>query len=203
MTSRTRARGDRPTDKEARQHPHGDRLELECGVCGFRGSTLGPGDAIVAIRSFPRRYRAGFGVISGDDFEGGDVNDVLTRRPQPDSWSALELAGHVRDVFHAKEKRLRRVHLEHEPMIGEEQEIPPSGVDDQGPEAVLSALQYNAEQLARVAEGISGKDWARTGTRRDETVTALDLLREAVHEGSHRLRDLDRALRAARVTAAR
>lgn len=184
----------RETDTNVDLRQPGEVLELECRVCGFRGATLGPIDAVVAIRSFPRRYRAGFGLVARDP----DAEDLLTRRPRPGWWSALELAGHVRDVMHAKEKRLRRVYREQEPMIGTESEIPPTGVDDQGAEVILSALQYNSEQLARVAESISGKEWLRTGRRRDESVTALDLLREAVHEGSHHLRDLDRALREAR-----
>lgn len=183
--------GVRDVDVDPRQP--GQRLDLECGVCGFRGSKLGPLDAVVAVRSLPRRYRAAFGPTSGDDATG-----VLARRPQPGWWSALELAGHVRDVLHAKEKRLRRVNLEDEPAVGVEQEIPPTGVDEQGPEAILSALQYNAEQLARATEAIGGKDWLRIGWRDSQRVTALDLLREAVHEGTHHLRDLDRALRAAR-----
>lgn len=171
----------------------GQRLELECETCGFRGSTLGPKDAIVAIRSLPRRYRAGFGIVSDE------AEDLLLRRPGRGWWSALELAGHVRDMLHSKEKRLRRVNLEREPLIGEELEIPPSGVSEQGAEAILSALQYNAEQLARAAESMGGKDWLRTGQRRGGAVTALDLLREAVHEGTHHLRDLDRALRRVRL----
>jgi hypothetical protein len=170
----------------------GQPLGLECDVCGFRGSTLGPGDAVVAVRSLPRRYRAAFGLSSDE------VDEMARRRPAPGWWSALELAGHVRDVLHAKEKRLRRINFEDAPAVGEEHETPPTGVDDQGVQAILSALQYNAEQLARAAESVSGKDWLRTGQRQHAAVTALDLLREAVHEGVHHLRDLDRVLCQAR-----
>ena len=173
----------------------GHRLELDCATCGFRGPTLGPRDAIVAIRSLPRRYRTALAVLADDD----PAADLFAQRPRTGWWSALELAGHVRDVLHAKEKRLRRVNLEQEPAVGEEPEIPPTGVEEQGPEAILSALEYNAEQLARTAESIVAHDWVRTGRRADGPVSALDLLREAVHEGTHHLRDLDRAIREARI----
>jgi hypothetical protein len=163
-----------------------------CPTCGFRPETVPPADALVAVRSFPRRYRALLGGL-GDDPDA----DMLTRRA-PGGWSALEHAGHVRDVLHAVDMRLQRVLREDEPVLPQIPQTPPAGVHEQGPELVLAALAANAEQLARTMADISGKEWARSGTRDGRQVGALDLAREAVHAGAHHLREAERVIAAVR-----
>lgn len=143
-----------------------------CPICGFRPETVPPADALVAVRSFPRRYRA---LLSGlGDYE--DVADLVTRRG-PGGWSALEHAGHVRDVLHAVDMRLQRVLREDTPVVPEIHQTPPAGVHEQGPELVLATLAGNAEQLARTMADISGKEWLRAGTRDGRQVRAIDLAR--------------------------
>lgn len=164
-----------------------------CPTCGFRPDTVSPGDSVVAVRSFPRRFRA---ALAGVDAE--DPGDLVRRRPGPDGWSALEHAGHVRDILHAVDLRLRRVMTEDAVPLPPLHQTPPGGVHDQPLEVVLATMATNAEGLARTMSRIAGEEWTRTGLRAGREVQALDLAREAVHEGAHHLRAAERVMQEVR-----
>lgn len=164
-----------------------------CPTCGFRPDTVSAGDSVVAVRSFPRRFRAAMASVDGED-----PGDILRRRVAPGGWSALEHAGHVRDILHAVDLRLRRVMTEDGVPVPALHQTPPADVHDQPLEAVLSTLATNAGDLAHTMSRIAGEDWLRCGVRNGHAVTALDLAREAVHEGAHHLRALERVVREAR-----
>jgi hypothetical protein len=57
-----------------------------CSECGFDASTVSVPDAIVTLRSLPRRWRAALALVDEDEA------DVLTRRPADGSPSAMEHA---------------------------------------------------------------------------------------------------------------
>jgi hypothetical protein len=57
-----------------------------CGECGFDPSTVSVNDAVVTLRSMPRRWRAALALVDEDEA------DVLTRRPADGSPSAMEHA---------------------------------------------------------------------------------------------------------------
>ena len=154
-----------------------------CGTCGFDPDKVDPLDAIVGLRSFPSRWRSALAIHLDD----ADPEAVLTGRPEPLGWSALEHAGHVRDVLHALDIRVQRVLREDEPVLPETHVTPPSGANEQGMAVVLAALTLSADQFAETVTGISELDWYRRGRRAGQLVSALDLVREAVHEGSHHL----------------
>ncbi len=161
-------------------------LDDRCPVCGLDPSTVKPPDAIAAIRSYPRRYRRL--LVRLDDEEGAGI---VTRRPGPDQWSALEHAVHVADVLEVVGEAVERVQIHDDPSVDVEPG-PPRGapVDD-----VLRRLDAASERLAAVADGIEGKDWQRSGRLRDgERATALTLVRHAVHIGAHHRRQVERVL---------
>ena len=154
-----------------------------CTTCGFDPDKVDPTDALVGLRSFPPRWRSALAVHLDDD----DPEGILTGRPEPFGWSALEHAGHVRDVLHALDIRVQRVLREDEPVLPETHVTPPSGANEQGAAVVLAALTLSADQFAETVTRISELDWYRRGRRAGTSVTALDLVREGVHEGSHHL----------------
>jgi hypothetical protein len=183
------ATGTDPTTRPDAFVPGGP-LPADCPACGFRAATVPPGDAVVAVRSFPRRFRVLLATVDDDEAE-----EVLRRRPGPELWSPLEHVAHVRDVLHAVDKRVQRVLREDDPVLPADwPEAAPTNAHDQGAEVVLATLAVNAEQLARTLGGIAGDDWLRAGRRDGERVTVLDLAREAVHEGAHHRRMVDRLL---------
>lgn len=154
-----------------------------CPDCGFQPDRVPPSDIAVALRSFPRRFRGV--LIAVDDTDA----ERLTAAPAPGEWSALQHAGHVRDVLHAIDMRLQRVLREDGPRIGDTPATPPAAVAGDNIDTTLATLQANAEQLARTVESVAGREWTRAGQRDGAEITALDLAREAVHEGAHHLRE--------------
>jgi hypothetical protein len=168
-----------------------------CGSCGFVPDKVDPIDAIVGLRSFPARWRSALAIHLDD----ADPEAILSGRPSPLDWSALEHAGHVRDVLHALDIRVQRVLREDEPVLPETHVTPPSGANEQGMAVVLAALTLSADQFAETVMGISELAWYRRGRRAGHLVSALDLVREAVHEGSHHLHLANETMTALRASA--
>lgn len=173
-------------------------LMTACSTCGFVASDVAPLDAVVALRSFPSRWRSALALHLDDP----DPQSVLTGRPGAMEWSALEHAGHVRDVLHALDIRLQRVLREDEPVLPETHVTPPSGANEQGLAVVLAALTVSTDQFSQTIELCPASAWSRRALRAGRMISALDLVREAVHEGTHHLRLASETLRELRATAA-
>ncbi len=158
-----------------------------CPICGIEPRTVSPSDAVVALRSYRRRYRAL--LVRPDDEEGADV---VRRRPAPDRWSALEHAAHVADVFEVAADALRTIRVHEEPEVAVEPgRAPRAGTVDE----VVDRLGVGAERLAGTVEDMQGEDWKRAGRLlTGQQVTALDVVRHAVHVGAHHRREAERAV---------
>lgn len=166
--------------------------------CGFTGPDLAPSDAATALREFPLRWRDALAVL----LDAPDPDAVLTGRPAPGRWSALEHAGRVRDVLHALDIRIQRVLREDEPVLPETHVTPPAGANEQGVAVVLAALAVSADQLADTVDATPAAGWNRTGRRAGLSVTAGDLVREAVHEATHHLAAAKEAAHVLRLSTA-
>src|SRR5205085_5189487 len=70
-----------------------------CPECGVEYDSVSPQDAVQALRSYPRRYREVIGPFIDDE-------DVLRRRPDAKTWSALEYTAHVADLLEAMTPQL-------------------------------------------------------------------------------------------------
>lgn len=183
----------RGQNSEFRMHPTRTPGQA-CKACGFEPTSVSPSDAIVAIRSFPRRFRKLLQEALLDLDRG---EDIVRHRPGG-SWSALEITAHTRDALHVFDKRMQRLVTEDGPSLAEaELEVRPTSAHEQGAELVLASLLTTADELGRAAAKVSGDDWTRTGALGETQVSALDVLREAVHEGAHHLRDVEQVLREA------
>lgn len=154
-----------------------------CG-CGHDPDGLTPAEAVATLRSLARRWRSALAF----DLDSAEPESVLTSRPVG-GWSALEHAGHVRDVLHSLCIRLQRVLREDDPVLPETHLTPPSGANEQGPGVVLAALSLTADQLIETIETTPATEWHRSGRRCGEMISAIDLVREAVHEGVHHLQE--------------
>ena len=170
-----------------------------CDECGFVAETVSPSDAIVALRSFGRRWR---GVMTLPE---GEPDDVLRRRPAPDVWSALEYAAHTRDAVAFNGWAMDRALTEDNPVFewpdGELRHEVARAYADLEPAAVLDELAANCERTAVKAEKVDAGDWRRPATLPDRDggeVDAIWFLHHSVHEASHHLRDVQRVLETVR-----
>ena len=147
----------------------------------------------MAVRSFPRRYRALLVTPGSDD--GPDA--VFRRRPEPSTWSALEYAAHVADLLDHLGTAILRITRENDPSItvfDNEQRATEQAYNDLDRIEVLGWLDLACAELASVLEGVNADDWTRTGLLAGVPRDALTVARDGVHEGSHHLRDVRRVL---------
>jgi hypothetical protein len=113
-------------------------------------------------------------------------------RPDPATWSVVEYACHVRDVFAAFTIRLHRTTTEDqpalEPMFADLRAVR-FRYNDADLDVVLAELDaYVAGFLVEIA---ATTGWDRTATRRPgELRTARWLVRQALHEARHHTRDI-------------
>ncbi|RZS37733.1 DinB family protein [Herbihabitans rhizosphaerae] len=117
-------------------------------------------------------------------------------RPSAGEWSVVEYVCHLRDVYASYTIRLYRARTEDrpavEPMLNNLRATRFRYID-WNVEAALDELDATAagfrEEIARVRED----EWERTVTRLPHEVrTARWLVRQAMHEGTHHLHDIER-----------
>ncbi|MEA2702181.1 MAG: hypothetical protein QOD63_126 [Actinomycetota bacterium] len=164
-----------------------------CADCGFVFAEIGPAEAPAKLRGFARRYRAPLTRF----LPGEDGDTLVRRRPEPGTWSALEYAAHVRDMFAAFDRRVTWQAAGYPAgagaVTGE-----PAPVAELDRVAVADELAANAERLAASLEAVAPEGWHDEG---NEARSVLSTARRAVHEGNHHLLDIGRVLRAVREQA--
>jgi hypothetical protein len=168
-----------------------------CPECGLDYDTIQPPDALVAIKSFPRRYREALSGVLEDDADEG----LVRRRPDPKTWSALEYTAHVADLFEAFADIVHRMYVEDRPtltLFDPDERAAQARYNEQDPNEVLARLDQAAQRLAAEVARVDPNAWARTAVFPWGERDLLTMVRNAVHEGSHHLRDVNRVLDAAR-----
>ena len=141
-------------------------------------SSISPSDAVVALRSFPRRWRG----LLAQAGEEEDPDGALRRRPPDGSPSVHDLLADTVAVLAAADGRLRGV------LLGA---TASGGSPVVAPGAEVDALATAAESLAAQVAGVSSADWERSD---DSGTTALDVVRQAVAAASDNLRQAERTL---------
>jgi len=143
---------------------------------------LTPPDAIVALRSFPRRFRALVPPGDGTDDEHDRERRAAAQRAAMSAAAAIE----------ATTSDLRRVLIDDGPDLGGAPTgAGPGGVGAGGVGAggdAVGRVAAAATALADLAGAQPASVWTRTGRRGGTTVTAADLLREAVDAAARELR---------------
>ena len=115
-------------------------------------------------------------------------------RPEPDKWSPLEYACHVRDVFRLYDQRLELMLSQNDPLFPNWDQDETAIADrygEQDPAEVAAALRQAAFAIAGRFEGVTGEQWQRTGTRSDGArFTVETFARYFVHDPVHHLYDV-------------
>lgn len=161
-------------------------------------SSLSPADAVVALRSFPRRYREVLRPIDDDE-----SIDEMAQRLGPDGRSALEVAVDTVRTWALQREALRQIQLADTPVVHpavldpaeRHWEIPA----DDDVASVVAQLADGATDLADDIERVPSGDWTRhANAAGGRSISALDIVREAVRVGRDDLDEATRILTAVR-----
>jgi len=159
-----------------------------CAECGFDSTRLSVHDAIAALRSMGRRWR--------DLFED-QPDEAIRRRPALGVWSPIEYAAHTSDVLSLLGFGLNDVLEAKQPPTYPAVDPSDAGPDrsaELDPADVLDSLARNATAIADRADRAPSGAMQRTATIGDTSRTAEWLLKHALHDASHHLRDVTRQL---------
>jgi hypothetical protein len=157
-------------------------LDSPCPECGFDASAI----ATVDVASQVRAIATAFGKV----LQRPDVRD----RPQPQVWSALEYACHVRDVCRVFDERLRSMVSEDDPLFSNWDQDATALAERywaQEPAVVNAELAAAAENIALSFEGVAADQWSRPGRRSNGSVFTVDsLARYLLHDLVHHSHDV-------------
>ncbi len=169
-------------------------------MAGLDLSRMAPGDAETALRSYPRRYADVFAARDGEDI------DEVAQRNGANGVSAIEIVSDLTRTWALLRDGVNRIvttdtPVLHAGVIDATERVWP----DMPPQPVAVALDLLADEAVAFADlvgRVSLENWARTASVADSTgvttVSALDLLRDAVRIGHDGLDTTAHALRSAR-----
>src|SRR5690606_6043354 len=120
----------------------------------------------------------------------------VRERPDPTTWSPLEYACHVRDVFDVFDGRLHLM-LDHDDPAFDNWDQDEAAVvgryGEQEPVDVAAGLARTGERLAQSFSGV-GDRWERSGRRSNGSrFTVLTLGQYLAHDVLHHLHDVGRS----------
>ena len=168
-------------------------VDWTCPDCGVDYKTISPRDASGAVRSFPRRYRSVLTHFEPDE----DLEEVIRRRPSPEVWSALEYTAHVAETLDLMAPTLRQIVNEDNPHLyafDPDEQADGQSYNNWTVLEAIGELESACADLSMAIEYTPASDWNRVGTFDYGEREAIDVARNAVHEGTHHLRDILRNL---------
>ncbi len=129
---------------------------------------------------------------------------ALHLRPKPSVWSVAEYLCHLRDVYVSYTIRLHRARTEGNPVLEpmlNDLRARRFRYNESDVQAVLKELTATTAGFCDEIDHTGQDDWDRVATRRPgEERTARWLVRQAMHEGVHHLKDIRRVGREAAET---
>ena len=177
MTSPTDRTGIEPDEKDWTWV-----LQQSCPECGFDARTVTGQQVATRLRSNATRWSAVLGRA-----------DVRTR-PEPQVWSPLEYACHVRDVCRVFESRVNLMRLQVDPAFENWDQDATAVADAYGtqePSAVAVELSASAEAVAAAFDAMGDGDWQRTGRRSNGSAFTIETLGQyLIHDLTHHLHDV-------------
>ena len=169
-------------------------ISWTCPECGLDYDEISPRDAAGAVRSFPRRYRA---MLTRVFEPGEDLEAIIRQRPAPEVWSALEYTAHAAQTIDLMAPALRQVANEENPHLfafDPDEQAEEQDYNDWTLLQAIGEMESACADLFMAIEYTASNDWNRPGTYDHGEREAIDIVRNAVHEGSHHLRDIQRGL---------
>lgn len=158
-------------------------LERPCPDCGFDAAAVAAGEVAGLMRANASQWRP--------LLDAGPAN----ARPDDATWSALEYACHVRDVYRLYEQRIGWM-LEQDDPAFPNWDQDATAIEDryseQEPAVVLTDLEQAGASLADAFDRVPPDGWARTGTRSDGARFTVDTIaRYLAHDPIHHVWDVE------------
>ena len=159
-------------------------LREPCPECGFDTS------------AFPREQVAGLLRDNAARWEPVLSRPDVRERPVPTTWSPLEYACHVRDVFRLYRTRLGLMLDQDDPLYpnwDQDRTAVAERYGEQDPERVRVELREAAEELAAAFDAVREDEWQRPGRRSDGAAFTVETFaRYFIHDPVHHLHDVTR-----------
>jgi hypothetical protein len=157
-------------------------LDRVCPECGFDTAAV------------DRAGLAGRLHATSDAWEAILQQPDVGSRPDPDTWSPLEYACHVRDVHRVYAGRIFRMLDEDDPHY-DNWDQDATAVEDayreQRPDVVAAELREAAERVMGLVADLDDAQWARTGRRSDGASFTVDSIgRYYLHDIEHHVWDV-------------
>jgi hypothetical protein len=158
-------------------------LSRPCPECGFNASAATPATVPGIVAGMLPRWRAAL------------LRPDAQERPDDATWSVLEYACHVRDVFTLFDQRLALMLTEDDARFENwDQDLTAIEKDyaNDDPARVSAALTAEGEQIARSFAHVGEEQWERKGTRSNGSeFTVLTLAQYFLHDVVHHLHDVE------------
>lgn len=172
-------------------------VSWRCPECGIDYDEITARDAVLAVRTFPYRYKQLLTGLQPDE----DMEVLLRERPAPGVWSAIEYTAHVAQTLDLMAPTIRQIVNEDNPLLYEfdpDKQAQEQAYNDWAFTDVMGELESACADLSSAIEYVDPADWSRKGTFSYGEREAIDVARNAVHEGNHHLMDVERGLAAIR-----
>jgi hypothetical protein len=158
-------------------------LDRACPECGFDASTC-PAESVADLI---RTNAAAWQRLLSD-------GAVRQGRRDASTWSSLEYACHVRDVYRRYDDRIARMLAEDDPLFSnwdQDASAVEERYEQQDPGVVIADLGQYADQLAGRLDGLTETEWRRAGRRSDGAgFTVATISRYMVHDTIHHVWDV-------------
>lgn len=163
-------------------------LDRTCPECGFDAELYSRVDVAGLIRRNAKLWEQ---LLS---------DGLITRaRPDQSTWSPLEYACHVRDVFSIFELRIGLMLTTQDPLfVNWDQDLSATTerYNEQDPATVIDELAVAAETVAHQLDGVQETQWQRPGRRSDGAFFTVEKIsRFMIHDLIHHIWDVTRVHR--------
>ena len=159
-------------------------LQRPCPECGFDASAATPATVPGAVTGMLPRWRT---VLQRPD---------AAVRPDDETWSVLEYACHVRDVFILFDQRLSLMLTDDDARFDnwdQDKAAVEGDYASANPAVVGAELTTAGERIAASFAGVPEAHWGRKGTRSNGSeFTVLTFAQYFLHDVVHHLHDVER-----------
>ncbi len=158
-------------------------LDRPCPECRFDASRCEASGVPALVRENASTWRRLMG-----------KGAIRAGRPDPATWSSLEYACHVRDVYRRYKARVELMLADEDPLFpnwDQDESAVADRYDEQSPAVVVTELEVAAEDLALLLARLDDAERARPGRRSDgASFTVATIARYMIHDPIHHVWDV-------------